>query len=71
VRIGAGVGIVHDFSIPFNRGVRKILTEEFSLTRSFYLVRHEDDKRLERLNRFSEALCEGMRIAVQKLEAET
>lgn len=71
VRIGAGVGIVHDFSIPFNRGVRKILTDEFSLTRSFYLVRHEDDKRLERLNRFSEALCEGMRIAVQKLEAET
>ncbi|MEQ9694024.1 LysR family transcriptional regulator [Shimia sp. SDUM112013] len=71
VRIGAGVGIVHDFSIPFNRGVQKVLAEEFSLTRSFYLVRHEDDKRLERMNRFSEALCNGMRDAVQKLEAQT
>lgn len=71
VRMGGGVGIVHDFSIPFQRGIRKVLTDEFSLTRGFYLVRHEDDKRLERLNRFSEALCQGIRDEVTRLEAET
>ncbi|WP_299353138.1 LysR family transcriptional regulator [uncultured Shimia sp.] len=71
VRIGGGVGIVHDFSIPFNRGVRKILEDQFSLTRGFYLVRHEDDKRLERMNRFSEALCQGIRDEVTRLEAKT
>lgn len=71
VRIGGGLGIVHDFSIPFNDGVRKVLEDQFSLTRSFYLVRHEDDKKLERLNRFSQALCEGIREEVTRLEAQT
>lgn len=71
VRIGGGVGIVHDFSLPFHKGVRKILTDQFSLTRGFYLVRHEDDKRLERQNRFSEALCDGIREEVSRLEALT
>lgn len=71
VRIGGGVGIVHDFSLPFFEDVDKILQEEFSLTRSFYLVRHEDDKRLERLNRFSQELCDGIRDEVARLEART
>lgn len=71
VRMGAGIGIVHDFSLPFFRGVQKILTDQFSLTRGFYLVRHEDDKRLERLNRFSQALCDGIRNEVSRLEART
>lgn len=71
VRCGAGVGIVHDFSMPFYGRMRKVLTDQFSLTRSFYLVRHEDDKRLERLNRFSEALCQGIRDEVTRLEAQT
>ncbi|MCP9483133.1 LysR family transcriptional regulator [Shimia sp. CNT1-13L.2] len=71
VRIGGGVGIVHDFSLPFHKGVKKILTDQFSLTRGFYLVRHEDDKRLERLNRFSEALCNGIREEVARLEGGT
>ncbi len=68
---GGGVGIVHDFSIPFVTGVKKILTDQVSLTRSFYLVRHADDRRLERMNRFSEALCEGLRREVARLEALT
>ncbi|SHI86945.1 transcriptional regulator, LysR family [Shimia gijangensis] len=71
VRIGGGVGIVHDFSLPFFRGVHKVLEDEISLTRGFYLVRHEDDKRLERLNRFSQALCDGIREEVSRLEART
>lgn len=71
IRSGGGVGIVHDFSIPFHRGVRKVLADQFSLTRGFYLVRHADDKRLERMNRFSEALCNGIREEVTRLEAES
>ncbi len=71
VRQGGGIGVVHDFSIPFVRGVVKLLPEAFSLTRSFYLVRHADDRRLARLNRFAAALVEGMRTEVARLEAET
>lgn len=71
VRQGGGVGIVHDFALPWTRGVRKILTDQVSLTRSFYLVRHADDRRLERQNRFAAALVEGMRAEVARLEALT
>lgn len=71
IRQGAGVGIVHDFSLPALRGVRRVLEDQFSLTRSFYLLRHEDDKRLERHNRFAEALKDGMRREVARLEALT
>jgi len=71
VRQGAGVGVVHDFSLPWTRGVQKLLTDQVSLTRSFYLVRHADDRRLERQNRFAEALVEGMRVEVTRLEALT
>jgi len=71
IKQGAGVGVVHDFAIPAVRGLRKILTEEFSLTRSFYLVRHEDDRRQERLNRFATELAAGIRETVMELEALT
>ncbi|TCL09222.1 LysR family transcriptional regulator [Shimia isoporae] len=71
VRRGAGVGIVHDFAIPSAKGMVKVLPEDVSLTRSFYLIRHADDRRLERMNRFSEALCEGLRKEVARLEAQT
>ena len=68
VRNGAGIGVVHDFAMPFGRGLRKILPETVSLTRSFYLIRHADDRRLERLNRFAAALCDGIRAEVARLE---
>ena len=71
VRHGSGVGIVHDFAIPWTGGVRKILTDAFRLSRSFYLVRHADDRRLERLNRFATALVEEMRQEIAHLEALT
>ena len=41
------------------------------LTRSFYLVRHADDRRLDRLNRFAAELSEGVRREVARLEALT
>ena len=71
IRQGAGVGVVHDFAIPSAPGVEKILTGEISLTRSFYLIRHADNLRLERLNRFAALLRDGMRAEVARLEALT
>ncbi|MEL7253884.1 MAG: LysR family transcriptional regulator [Pseudomonadota bacterium] len=69
LRQGAGVGIAHDFALSALPGLRKVLADQISLTRSFYLVRHADDRRLERLNRFAEALVSGMRSEVAKLES--
>lgn len=69
VRQGAGVAIVHDFAIPATAGVTRILTDQLSLTRSFYLVRHADDRRVERLNRFAAAFGAGLRREVARLEA--
>lgn len=71
VRQGGGLGIVHDFSLPFHPGVKKILEDQVSLSRAFYLVRHEDDKRLERLNRLATALSLGIKREVARLEAAT
>ncbi|MFX0545780.1 LysR family transcriptional regulator [Roseovarius sp. S1116L3] len=70
IRQGAGIGIVHDFSIPFGQGLVRVLPHEVSLTRSFYLIRHVDDRRLDRLNRFAEALAAGMRREVARLEGQ-
>ncbi|MGR3617365.1 MAG: LysR family transcriptional regulator [Paracoccaceae bacterium] len=65
------IGITHDFVMPAHRSLRKILTNEFSLSRSFYLVRHQSDRRSERLNRFADALSKGIRDEVARLEAMT
>ncbi len=71
VRSGAGVAIVHDFAIPSAPEVTAILKGDFGLTRSFWLIRHQDDRRSERLNRFAEALTLGVRREVARLEALT
>jgi len=69
LRAGAGIGIVHDFALPTAPGIVRILPEALSLTRSFYLIRHADDRRVERLNRFAELLAQGIRREVARLEA--
>lgn len=72
IRQGNGLGIVHDFAAaPFMRRLVRILPDQFSLTRSFYLIRHQDDRRLERMNRFTEALVSGIRNEVSRLQSET
>lgn len=68
VRTGAGIGIVHDFTMPVAPDLRRVLTDQVQLTRSFYLVRHADDQRLERMNRFAEALSSGIRRELARLE---
>lgn len=68
LRAGAGLGIVHDFAMPFTPGVVRVLADEIKLSRSFWLIRHADDRRSERLNRFASALGKGMRREVARLE---
>lgn len=68
IRAGAGLGIVHDFALPFAPSLRRVLPDAFALTRSFYLIRHPDDRRVERLNRVAEAVVTGLRTEVQRLE---
>ncbi len=70
IRQGAGVGVVHDFALPSDRTVRRILPEQFSLTRSFYLIRQADDRRVPRLNLFAGALVAALRAEVAHLEAQ-
>ena len=63
-----GVGIVHDFALPFAPELRRILVAEVSLKRAFYLVRHTTDRHSDRLNRFAEALRRGLHDEVVRLE---
>ncbi|MCV2872351.1 LysR family transcriptional regulator [Defluviimonas sp. WL0050] len=69
VRTGAGIAVVHDFAMSAAPGLVKILPDQVSLTRTFYLIRHPDDRRVERLNRFAELLAHGVRREVSRLEA--
>ena len=69
VREGGGVGITHDFILPFAPNLKRVLTDELSITRSFYLIRHEGDARVERFARVAEELARGIRDEVARLEA--
>ncbi|MGH1412140.1 MAG: LysR family transcriptional regulator [Pelagimonas sp.] len=71
VRTGAGIGIVHDFTMPAAPDLQRVLPDKVTLTRSFYLVRHADDQRLERMNRFAEALAAGIKRELARLEGLT
>jgi len=69
LRAGAGVGIVHDFALPFAPELKRVLVHDISLMRSFYLVRHASDRSSERLSRFANALSAGLRAEIERLEA--
>ena len=69
LRHGGGVGVVHDFALPTAPRVKRILTDEISLTRSFYLIRHEDDRQNAKLARFASELASGVRAEVARLQA--
>ena len=68
IRAGAGLGIVHDFALPFVPGVVRVLVGQIALKRSFWLVRHADDHASARLSRVAEALASGIRREVARLE---
>ena len=71
LRYGAGIGVVHDFALPSAPELVKVLPGAVHLTRSFWLIRHADDARADRLNRFAAQLGDGIREEVQRLEALT
>ncbi|MFQ3183690.1 MAG: DNA-binding transcriptional LysR family regulator [Alteromonas macleodii] len=64
------VGIMHDFALPFAPELQRVLKNEVSLTRSFYLVRHTSDRTSDRLNRFAVALHSGLRAEISRLERD-
>ncbi|WP_299657535.1 LysR family transcriptional regulator [uncultured Tateyamaria sp.] len=68
LRQGAGVGVVHDFALPLAPGLRRVLEDQLSLSRSFFLIRHQSDTRDTRLNQFAELLVQGVRAEVARLE---
>ena len=68
LRQGAGIGVVHDFALPQAPELRQILPDEIGLTRSFWLIRHADDGRVARLNRFAEALVRETRAEMARHE---
>lgn len=70
IRHGAGLGVVHDFALPAAPGLARILPDQFSLKRSFYLIRHLDDRRVSRLNRFAEILHKSIRKELAALEGQ-
>ena len=70
IRAGAGVGIVHDFAIPFAPGVQRVLPDHIALTRSFWLIRHADDRASRRLTLLADMLAQGLRTEVARLEAQ-
>jgi hypothetical protein len=63
------VGIVHDFALPFAPELVKVLPDQISLTRAFWLIRHDGDARADRLSRFAALLAQGLRREVARLEA--
>jgi DNA-binding transcriptional LysR family regulator len=71
LRHGAGIGMVHDFAMPAAPELVKVLPLEVSLTRAFWLIRHADDRRVDRMNRFADLLAQGLRREVLRLEAMT
>jgi hypothetical protein len=64
-----GVGVVHDFALPFAPELTRILADQVSLQRAFFLVRHGADRRSERMARLAGALVAGLRDEVARLES--
>jgi DNA-binding transcriptional LysR family regulator len=67
IRSGAGLGIVHDFAMAASPDLVEVLAPEVRLTRTFWMIRHADDRKVDRLNRFARMLTEELRIEIDRL----
>jgi len=65
-RRGAGVCILPDFVARAHDELTAILPDDIRLTRAFYLVRHQDDARVARINRMAEVVVDRMREALDE-----
>ena len=61
---GVGIAILPDFVAREHAELRAILPEDIRLTRAFYLIRHQDDARVARINRMAEVVVEWMQAAL-------
>lgn len=68
LRHGAGVGVVHDFALPAAPELQRVIPDQISLSRAFWLIRHADDGRIERLSRFAALLTQEFRAEMARLE---
>lgn len=63
---GCGLCILPDFVAQEYPELTRVLAEDVRLSRSFYLVRHQDDARVARINRMAEVVVDWMREALQR-----
>ena len=68
LRHGAGLGVVHDFALPAAPELQRVIPGQISLERTFWLIRHADDGRVERLNRFATSLTAEFRAEMARLQ---
>ena len=61
---GAGICILPDFVAREHPELRWCCADDVRLTRAFYLVRHQDDARVARINRMADVVVEHMRRAL-------
>ncbi len=63
---GVGICILPDFVARDHPELRVILPDDIRLDRAFYLVRHQDDARVARINRMADVVVEWMRAALSQ-----
>ena len=61
---GCGVCILPDFVARMHPEIEAVLPDDIRLQRAFYLVRHQDDARVARINRMAEVVVDWMRDAL-------
>ena len=61
---GAGIAILPDFVAREHPELQVVLPDDIRLTRAFYLVRHQDDARVARINRMDDMVVAWMRRAL-------
>ncbi|MEM8571705.1 MAG: LysR family transcriptional regulator [Pseudomonadota bacterium] len=63
---GAGFCFLPDFVGRAHSEITPVLVDEVKLTRSLYLVRHEDDARVARINRMADFIVEWIRDSLSQ-----
>lgn len=63
VRAGAGIAILPDFMVEAHPDIVPVLPDQFSLVRTFYMVVHEDSRRLVRIQAVAEFIQNEVRKA--------
>ncbi len=61
---GVGICILPEFVAREHPELEMLLPDDIRLTRAFYLVRHQDDARVARINRMAEVVVDWMRAAL-------